>query len=64
MSLMTELNEIALSLWGGLDFFFSPAYLAIVANYWDDVVTTGTPTGLASSYLEGANFLTACVNAC
>ena len=29
MSLMTELNEIALSLWVGLDYFFFPAYMAI-----------------------------------
>ena len=66
-SLMTELNEIALSLWVGLDYFFFPLLISqLVANYWHDVCYKLWYThGLASSYLEGANFLTAaCVNAC
>ena len=40
----------------GLDyFFFSTAYLAIGGCYWHNVYLAGTH-GLASSYLEGANF--------
>ena len=59
------LNEIALSLWVGLDYFFPTAYLAIGDDYWHDVLPGWYTHGLASSYLEGANFLTAaCVNAC
>ena len=64
MSWMTGLNEIALSLWAGLDFFFFPtAYLAI--GGWltgTSFVTSWYTHGLASSYLEGANFLTAAVS--
>ena len=65
MSLMTGLNGIALSLWVGLDYFFFPLLiLQLVAT------TTGTtfvtrlvyPRTRKSSYLEGANFLTAAVS--
>ena len=58
------LNEIALSLWGwsGL-LLFPTAYLAI--GGWltgTTFVTSWYTHGLASSYLEGANFLTAAVS--
>ena len=61
------LNGIALSLWVGLDYFFFPLLILQLK-----MLTTGTTFvtswythGLASSYLEGANFLTFfCVNAC
>ena len=46
-SLMTELNEIALSLWVGLDYFFPTAYLAIgglVFTGTTFVTSFGTPT--------------------
>ena len=60
MSLMTGLNGIALSLWAGLDYFFPTAYLAIGEAATGTTFVTGWYThGLASSYLEGANFLTA-----
>ena len=60
MSLMTGLNEIALSLWVGLDYFFFPLLiLRLVAGLLAQRLYTH---GLASSYLEGANFLTAAVS--
>ena len=63
MSLMTGLNAIALSLWAGLDYFFPTAYLAIGGPaYWHYVCPGWYTHGLASSYLEGANFLTAAVS--
>ena len=64
MSLMTGLNEIALSLWVGLDSFFFPLLIwQLVGAYWYDVCYSFRYThGLASSYLEGANFLTAAVS--
>ena len=46
MSLMTGLNEIALSLWAGLDFFFFPLLI------WPLVATTGT-TFVTSWYTHG-----------
>ena len=62
-SLMTGLNEIALSLWVGLDYFFPTAYLAIGGQLTGTTFVTSWYThGLASSYLEGANFLTAAVS--
>jgi photosystem II P680 reaction center D2 protein len=66
MSWMTGLNEIVLSLWVGLDYFFflfPTAYLAI--GGWltgTTFVTSFFTHGLASSYLEGCNFLTAAVS--
>ena len=64
MSLMTGLNEIVSFLLVGLDFFFFPLLILLLA-----VELTGTTFatswythGLASSYLEGANFLTAAVS--
>ncbi len=64
MSLMTGLNAIALYLWAGLDFFFFPLLiLQLVAGLQARrLLRLGTPTVLASSYLEGANFLTAAVS--
>ena len=64
MSLMTGLNEIALSLWVGLDYFFFPLLiLQLVGELTGTTFVTSWYThGLASSYLEGANFLTAAVS--
>ena len=64
MSLMTELNAIALSLWAGLDYYFFPLLiLQLVAGLTGTTFVTSWYThGLASSYLEGANFLTAAVS--
>ena len=63
MSWMTELNAIALSLWVGLDSFFFPLLISqLVVAYWYKFVTSWYTHGLASSYLEGANFLTAAVS--
>ena len=64
MSLMTGLNEIALSLWVGLDYFFFPLLiLQLVSKLTGTTFVTSWYThGLASSYLEGANFLTAAVS--
>ena len=64
MSLMTGLNATALSLWGwsGL-LLFPTAYMAI--GGWltgTTFVTSWYTHGLATSYLEGANFLTAAVS--
>ena len=61
MSLMTGLNAIALSLWAGLDYFFFPLLISqLVASLLALRLSTSWYThGLASSYLEGANFLTA-----
>ena len=66
MSWMTGLNEIVLSLWVGLDYYFFPLLiLQLVKLTGTTFVTSWYTHGLASSYLEGANFLTAaCVNAC
>ena len=51
---------IALSLWAGLDYFFSHCYLIIGGRLTGTTFVTSWYThGLASSYLEGANFLTA-----
>ena len=64
MSLMTGLNAIALSLWiwSGL-LLFPTAYLAIGSRLTGTTFVTSWYThGLASSYLEGANFLTAAVS--
>ena len=63
MSWMTELNEIALSLWLVWTSSFSHClsrnwWLA----YWHNVCYGWYTHGLASSYLEGANFLTAAVS--
>ena len=46
MSLMTELNEIALSLWVGLDYFFFPLLiLQLVAGLLAQrLLQAGTPT--------------------
>jgi photosystem II P680 reaction center D2 protein len=63
MSWMTGLNEIALYLWVGLDYYFFP--LLIWLGGWltgTTFVTSWYTHGLASSYLEGANFLTAAVS--
>ena len=64
MSSMTGLNGIVSFLLVGLDFFFFPLLILLLA-----VGLTGTTFatswythGLASSYLEGANFLTAAVS--
>ena len=64
MSLMTGLNEIALSLWVGLDFFFFPLLIWQLVAWLTGTtfVTSWYTHGLASSYLEGANFLTAAVS--
>ena len=63
MSWMTELNATALSLWAGLDYFFFPLLiLQLVASYWHDFRYGRYTHRLASSYLEGANFLTAAVS--
>ena len=63
MSLMTGLNEIALSLWAGLDYFFFPLLILQLGETTGTTFVTSWYThGLASSYLEGANFLTAAVS--
>ena len=64
MSWMTGLNEIALSLWVGLDSFFFPLLILQLAVLFTGTtfVTSWYTHGLASSYLEGANFLTAAVS--
>ena len=64
MSWTTELNEIALSLWVGLDYFFFPLLIwQLVAGLLAQRLLQSWYThGLASSYLEGANFLTAAVS--
>ena len=64
MSWMTELNGIALSLWAGLDYYFFPLLiLQLVGTLTGTTFVTSWYThGLASSYLEGANFLTAAVS--
>jgi len=48
MSWMTGLNEIALSLWAGLDFFFFPLLIwPLVAGLLAQrLLQAGTPTGL------------------
>ena len=62
MSLMTEPNEIDLSLWVGLDLlFFHCLSCNWWAGYWRRLARRYTH-GLATSYLEGANFLTAAVS--
>ena len=62
------LNEIALSLWVGLDYFFFPLLIWQLVCFFTGTtfVTSWYTHGLASSYLEGANFLTSwgCLNAC
>ena len=47
--------------WSGL-LLFPTAYLAIGGSYWHYVCHSWYTHGLASSYLEGANFLTAAVS--
>ena len=50
--------------WSGL-LLFPTAYLAIKNIFTGTTFVTSWYThGLASSYLEGANFLVGCVNAC
>ena len=65
MSLMTGLNGIALSLWAGLDYFFFPLLIlqlgaGLLALPF--VTSVVHPRTRKSSYLEGANFLTAAVS--
>ena len=64
MSWMTGLNETALYLWAGSGLLLFPtAYLAIGGWLTGTTFATSWYThGLASSYLEGANFLTAAVS--
>ena len=64
MSWMTGLNATALSLWAGLDYFFFPLLiLQLVVFLLARLSLRSWYThGLASSYLEGANFLTAAVS--
>ena len=64
MSWMTGLNEIALSLWVGLDYFFFPLLISqlVVEATGTTFATSWYTHGLATSYLEGANFLTAAVS--
>ena len=61
---MTGLNEIVLSLWVGLDYYFFPLLiLQLVASFTGTTFVTSWYThGLASSYLEGANFLVRAVS--
>ena len=61
---LDDLNEIALSLWVGLDYFFFPLLILqlVGKNTGTTFVTSWYTHGLASSYLEGANFLTAAVS--
>ena len=58
------LNAIALSLWVGLDYFFFPLLISqlVVSTAGTTFVTSWYTHGLASSYLEGANFLTVAVS--
>ena len=63
-SLMTELkrDRFVFVGWSGL-LLFPTAYLAIGGNFTGTTFVTSWYThGLASSYLEGANFLTAAVS--
>ena len=64
MSWMTGLNAIVLSLWVGLDSFFFPLLISQLVKplTGTSFVTSWYTHGLASSYLEGANFLTAAVS--
>ena len=64
MSWMTGLNATALSLWAGLDYFFFPLLILQLVKQLTGTtfVTSWYTHGLASSYLEGANFLTAAVS--
>ena len=61
---MTGLNATALYLWVGLDYYFFPLLiLQLVGGLLARRLSlVGTRTVLASSYLEGANFLTAAVS--
>ena len=63
MSWMTSLREIVSFLLVGLDFFFFPLLILLLAVELTGTafVTSWYTHGLASSYLEGANFLTAAV---
>ena len=58
------LNEIVSFLLVGLDFFFFPLLILLLAVGLTGTtfVTSWFTHGLASSYLEGANFLTAAVS--
>ena len=56
------LNATALSLWAGLDYFFSHCLSCNWWSYWHNFRYERYTHGLASSYLEGANFLTAAVS--
>ena len=66
MSWMTEINATALSLWR-LVWITSSSH-CLSCNWWAGkllalpLLRRGTLTALASSYLEGANFLTAAVS--
>ena len=64
MSLMTGLNAIVLSLWAGLDYYFFPLLILAIGGWLTGTTfaTSWYTHGLASSYLEGANFLTASVS--
>ena len=63
MSWMTGLREIVSFLLVGLDFFFFPLLILLLAvELGTAFVTSWYTHGLASSYLEGANFLTAAVS--
>ena len=61
---MTGLREIVSYLLDGLDFFFFPLLILLLAVgiTGTTFVTSWYTHGLASSYLEGANFLTAAVS--
>ena len=63
-SLMTGLNATALSLWAGLDYFFFPLLILQLGAGSLALLSLRRwyTHGLASSYLEGANFLTAAVS--
>ena len=63
MSWMTGSNATALYLWVGLDYFFFPLLISQLVGLTGTTFATVWYThGLASSYLEGANFLTAAVS--
>ena len=59
----TGLREIVSFLLGGLEFYFFPLLILQLTNLTGTTFVTSWYThGLASSYLEGANFLTAAVS--
>ena len=60
---MTGLNAIVLSLWAGLDYYFFPLLiLPLVAGLLAQLSSRLVHPRACSSYLEGANFLTAAVS--